>query len=141
MDKDNFRRELLEQARALMFNTGSDAAALAFKGGESMSETGELQGLDLTALASIHRAANGAVDIKFIDRIKLLELLLSAEEDRAAPASDGFMQALDRAAQRLGGGNGRGELHGEAYADSPDAGGTYGAGEYGGIADGGDEAP
>lgn len=104
MNKDNFRQEVLEQARQLMFNSSSDAVALAFGSGESLPEAEELQGLDLTALASIHRAANGAVEIKFIDRIKLLELLLAAGEEKPESSSDGFMQALDRAAQRLGGG-------------------------------------
>ena len=102
MSESNFRQELLEQARALAFNTGADAAALAFRG-KGLEEPEALGGLDLTALSAIHRAANGAVDLKFIDRIKLIELLLDAGGEKRREMDDGFIQALDRAAQRLGG--------------------------------------
>lgn len=105
MSDGNFRRELLEQARELVFNKGADAAALAFRGdGGREAAAAELSEMDLSALSSIHRVANGSVELKFIDRIKLIELLLAACDDRRADGSgDGFIQALDRAAQRLGG--------------------------------------
>lgn len=101
MKENDFRRELLRQARRLVFNKGSDAAALAFCGdGDRLG----LEGLDLSAVSSIHIMANGSVELKFIDRIKLIELLLAAGDDRPrAEAGDGFIQALDRAAMRLGG--------------------------------------
>ncbi len=101
MRENEFRAETLRLARKLAFNKGSDAAALAFRGdGDELT----LQGLDLCAVSSIHRAANGAVDVKFIDRIKLIELLLSAGDDRPRGDGDGgFIQAIDRAAMRLGG--------------------------------------
>ena len=111
MSESNFRRELLEQARALVFNTGADAAALAFRG-KGADETEAPRDLDLTALASIHRAANGAVDLKFIDRIKLIELLLDAGREKRAEPADGFIQALDRAARRLGAEDAAGEAGG-----------------------------
>ncbi len=59
--------------------------------------------MDLSAVSSIHRAANGSVELKFIDKIKLIELLLAAGDDRPrAETGDGFIRALDRAAMRLG---------------------------------------
>lgn len=105
--ENSFRQELLQQAKALVFNNGSDAAALAFRGaGDGQS----LQGLDLTALSSIHCMASGSVELKFIDRIKLIELLLAAGDDRRRGGEgDGFIQALDRAAQKLGGEPGAGK--------------------------------
>ena len=99
MSENIFRRELLEQARRLVFNKSADAAALAFS---SEADTAQLRKMDLSALSSIRRMANGAVEIKFIDRIKLIELLLSAEGGTERKASDGFIEALDRAARRLG---------------------------------------
>lgn len=106
MRENSFRQELLQQAKALVFNNGSDAAALAFRGAGSGGdgEGAGLEGLDLSALSSIHRMANGSVELKFIDRIKLIELLLNAGDDaRRGAEGDGFIQALDRAALRLGG--------------------------------------
>ncbi|MCM1150091.1 MAG: hypothetical protein NC319_08445 [Butyricicoccus sp.] len=101
MRENGFRQELLRQARELVFNKGSDAALLAFRG--DVGQAG-LEGLDLSAVSSIHRMANGSVEMKFIDRIKLIELLLDAGDDRRrAEGGDGFIQALDRAAMRLGG--------------------------------------
>ena len=101
MSENNFRQELLEQARQLVFNKGGDAAALAFFDAASEADTAEVRGMDLAALSSIHRMANGSVELKFIDRIKLIELLLSAGNEPKRAASDGFIEALDRAAQRL----------------------------------------
>lgn len=100
---NNFRQELLEQAVRLAFNRGGDAAALAFRGAESETDAAEIKNMDLAAVSSIHTMANGSVELKFIDRIKLIELLLSAENEQKRAASDGFIEALDRAAQRLGG--------------------------------------
>ena len=111
MRENEFRQEILRQARRLAFNKGSDAAALAFRGDGDEQGIG---GLDLSAVSSIHRAANGAVDVKFIDRIKLIELLLAAGDDRRrADSGDGFIQALDRAAMRLGGESGHEYAAGE----------------------------
>lgn len=115
--ENDFRRELLRQARELVFNKGSDAALLAFRGDGGQPG---LEGLDLSAVSSIHRMANGSVEMKFIDRIKLIELLLAAGDDnrRRAECGDGFIQALDRAAMRLGG---------EARRQGPD---EFAAGEF-----------
>lgn len=119
MSGNNFRQELLEQVRRLAFSTGADAAALVFRAAESETDPPALKNLDLAAVSSIHTLANGSVELKFIDRIKLIELLLAAEGGQKQSASDGFIEALDRAAQRLGGG------------------GTGGGGETGGT--GGEE--
>lgn len=130
MREKGFRQELLRQARELVFNRGSDAARLAFRGGDDLAG---LEGLDLSAVSSIHRAANGAVDMKFIDRIKLIELLLNAADDgrRRAEPGDGFIQALDRAAMRLGG-----EARGEYAAGEFDIARERAAADAGGAARG-----
>lgn len=148
MRENDFRQELLRAARRLAFNRGSDAALLAFRDG---GDAAGLEGLDLSAVGSIHRAANGAVDVKFIDRIKLIELLLGASDDRPrGEAGDGFIQALDRAAMRLGGDEGAakaadeyaaGELDLARERRAADVGGAVSAGDgYGGAARGAGDA-
>lgn len=97
---DLFQQELLEWARHLVLDKGTDAAALAFLGGNTVDPK-KLRKLDLASLSSIHIAANGSVELKFIDKIKLIELLLSTTQTLNQPASDAFINAIDRAAAKL----------------------------------------
>ena len=131
MSGNNFRLELLEQIRRLAFSSGADAAALVLRGEESGSGTDALKNLDLASVSSIHTMANGSVELKFIDRIKLIEMLLAAEPEQKHTASDGFIEALDRAARRLAGNaapdNGRTDADVETDADWD----TYADGETG----------
>jgi len=114
LNGNDFRQELLARACQLAFSRGGDAAALAFRDGWEKDDSG-LEKLDLTALSSIHRMSNGSVELKFIDRIKLIELLLMSPGTGGAQESDGFIQALDRAARRLGdsGDGGGAEVNGD----------------------------
>ena len=101
MSDQNFRQELVQRAKQLLLDKGTDAAVLALRNADSPLSPAQLRKLDLGSLSAIHTTANGSVELKFIDKIKLFELLLSAEsEDK--PASDGFIEAIDRAAMRLG---------------------------------------
>ena len=102
MSKSKGRERLLREMRRLAFGRTNDAVKLAFLDGEC---PGDIDKLDLSALAGIHRLSNGTVELKFIDRLRLMELLLEAEEADAAEESGagGLVRALDRAAERLSG--------------------------------------
>lgn len=94
------RERLLRELRRMAYGRANDAAKLAFL--DTEDALAQIDALDLSALAGIHRLSNGTVELKFVDRIKLLELLMAAEEAEAATdGAAGFVQALDRAAERL----------------------------------------
>ena len=100
MNEGDLRKTLIEEIRRLAFGGANDAVKLAFLPEDALDCLG---GLDLTALRSLRRLSNGTVEIEFIDRIKLIELLLSAGQDGENGGAGSLIQALDRAAERLGG--------------------------------------
>ena len=98
MNEGDLRKTLIEEIRRLAFGGANDAVKLAFLPEDALDCLG---GLDLTALRSLRRLSNGTVEIEFIDRIKLIELLLSAGQDGENGGAGSLIQALDRAAERL----------------------------------------
>ena len=99
MNEGDLRKTLIEEIRRLAFGGANDAVKLAFLPEDALDC---IDGLDLTALRSLRRLSNGTVEIEFIDRIKLIELLLSAGQDGENGGAGSLIQALDRAAERLG---------------------------------------
>ena len=99
MNEGDLRKTLIGEIRRLAFGGANDAVKLAFLPEDALDCLG---GLDLTALRSLRRLSNGTVEIEFIDRIKLIELLLSAGQDVGNGGAGSLIQALDRAAERLG---------------------------------------
>ena len=51
--------------------------------------------LDLTALKEFKRSANGVVELKFVDRGRLLERLLDAVDHSGEDQVDRFLQAME----------------------------------------------
>ena len=74
---------------------GNDAVKLAFLDGERMEE---LEGLDLAALTEFKRSGSGGVEIRLVDRVALLKLLveLSGTEEEKAEA---FFRAWEQKAE------------------------------------------
>ena len=99
MNEGDLRKTLIEEIRRLAFGGANDAVKLAFLPEDALDCIG---GLDLTALRSLRRLSNGTVELELIDRIKLIELLLSAGQDGENGGAGSLIQALDRAAERLG---------------------------------------
>ena len=69
------RNMILARLAELAFGGSGDAAKLAFL---SAGDIATLDGLDLRALTGIHTSGNGGVEVRLLDRTKLLELLLAA---------------------------------------------------------------
>ena len=86
--------ELLIRARP------NDAVKLAFMEPE---DAGKIDGLELSLLSEVKRGANGAMEIKLVDRAELLERLgeLKRAEEAEKAEDANFYEALDRAAARL----------------------------------------
>ena len=103
MAEEISREAILAQLAELAFSRSNDAVKLAFLAAED--DPPRLDGLDLRTLAGIHTAANGSVEVKFIDRTKLIELLLKATEEQRDPASEAaeLISAMERSADKLAG--------------------------------------
>ena len=93
MSKD--REALLRQLEKLAFYKSNDAIRLALEGGRA--DVGRLR---LEGVAEFKCHGNGAVEIKFVDRLKALELLLKLREELPEAGDKGVWDFL----QGLGGG-------------------------------------
>lgn len=102
MRKRISRDLILAKLAELAFGGGNDAAKLAFV---AEGDLNALDQLDLRALAGVHTSGNGGVEVKLIDRTKLIELLLAATEERDDPAAEaaGLISAIERSADKLAG--------------------------------------
>ena len=100
MSEEISREAILRELMKLAFGRCNDAAKLAFFQKEDMAKIAKM---DLSLLDGVH-TTSGGVDVKLLDRAKLIELLLAAtEKDGGAEASaGGLIAALNGAAGRLG---------------------------------------
>ena len=102
LKEDKMRQKVLRQIYDLAFGENNDAARLVFMDEEEAKFC--LGHMDLRRVVSMHRAANGGVEVKFADRAELIELLLQATEEKAEAAGNGgsgLLEAINRAAQRM----------------------------------------
>ena len=92
------RARLLKQMERLARSRGNDAVKLAYLDGERLEE---LEGLDLAALTEFKRSGSGGVEIRLVDRVALLKLLveLSGTEEEQAEA---FFRAWEQKAEETG---------------------------------------
>lgn len=84
--------EVLRQMMELASHPVNDAVRLAFLTEESRDEIG---GLDLCGLSEFKRNANGAVEVKFADRLAVLQSLLDRMEEEESVGALAFLQALE----------------------------------------------
>ena len=89
-----------ELLRRLAEASPNDAVKLLHLGEEDLSL---LDGLDLSLVSEIKRSPNGAVEVKFVDRLAVLRELLELKrsEDRQNTDGANFYAALDKAAAQL----------------------------------------
>ena len=69
------REDVLRRLAELAFGQPNDCVRLA------LEELPDLKGLDLSLLSEIKRSDKGMVEIRLIDRVKVLERLAQAMED------------------------------------------------------------
>lgn len=93
------RQNVLERLAEIAFGSSNDIVKLAFVGSEQ--ETDILDSLDLTMLSEIKHSQNGSVEVKLIDRLKVIELLLrelEEPESRKPQGAEALFLAMDKAA-------------------------------------------
>lgn len=93
--------DVIKHIGDLAFGKANDAIKLVFLNPEQQELIGEL---DLSMVSEVKRGANGAVEVKLINRIALLELLARLLEPEATKRSgaESFFAAMDKAALKLG---------------------------------------
>ena len=96
--------EVINRIGALAFGKANDAVKLVFLDPEN---TEQIEMLDLSMVSEIKRGTNGAVEVKLLNRIALLELLaeLTAPQTRKGSEAESFFTAMDKAAAKLGAAN------------------------------------
>ena len=95
MGKEIKRKDVLRELRAIGFGRANDAAKLAFMDRE---DRGGIDELDLSLLSEIRRTEKGAVEIKLLNRLDALRMLLDEVEGRGLPAGpESLLRAIDRA--------------------------------------------
>lgn len=98
------RSEILERLGEIAFGKANDIVKLAFL--DPKEEAGLLDGLDLTMLSEVKRAANGAVEVKLVNRIEVMQLLLAelkpVRREKPSGGAEMFFRAMDEAAQTGG---------------------------------------
>ena len=87
---------LLEQMRRLACAKVNDAVKLAYLSGEALEA---IDGLDLTAMTEFKRAGNGAVEIKFTDRLKALEKLMELIRENRETEAEELLRTLGGTAE------------------------------------------
>ncbi len=86
----NYRQQARAGYQRLAFGNVADAVRLMFTDNPDEQDLGSL---DLFNVAEIKRPKDGALEIKFFDRIKALEKLESADQQEHSQVSD-FYRAL-----------------------------------------------
>lgn len=71
----------------------NDAVRLAFLAEE---ESGKISRLDLTGLAELKRGSNGSIEIKLVDRLKVLELMDRIDQRESDEDLGAFLSGLGK---------------------------------------------
>ena len=90
------REQLIRQVRRLTRARVNDAVKLAYLSGEALEA---IDGLDLTAMTEFKRAGNGAVEIKFTDRLKALEKLMELIRENRETEAEELLRTLGGTAE------------------------------------------
>ena len=88
------REDALRMLAAMAFGRANDCARLA------LEDAPPLDQLDLTLLQEIRRGTGGSIEVRLVDRLRALELLLSLLEPESSGA-EAFFAGLEQAGQAL----------------------------------------
>ena len=77
------QQDIAEELKRLLKSRNNDAVKLACLGAEDLRAIGRL---DLAGITEFKRSEKGCFEVKFVDRVKILELLTKV----CAPEADGL---------------------------------------------------
>lgn len=87
------RERLLRKMEQVASCRVNDAVKLAFLEGQW---TEQIDGMELTALTELKRNGNGTVEMKFINRVAVLERLLELTDGGDSEKAEAFFRALEQ---------------------------------------------
>ena len=90
------REQVIRQMWKLANAGAGDAVKLACFPPEEWCGVDGTDGLDLDALTEFKRGSNGVVELKFVDRGRLLERLLDAVDHSGEDQVGRFLQAMEQ---------------------------------------------
>lgn len=97
------RERILDQLWKLAAGRSNDVAKLIFLEPDRAEEV--IEELDLSGLAELRRSGTGAVEVKAVDRLRALELLMTWIQETKEGGDDGaasFYRALEASAKENG---------------------------------------
>lgn len=110
--KENAKNNLNEQAiggfKRIAFGSIADAVSLMFLDGEPSPKA--LEEMDLFCISEIKKPRDGALEIKFFDRLEALEKLAELSERSDMESSVPFYQAIEQGARAIG-------IEGDAFGE------------------------
>lgn len=96
IDQSKFKNEVAVGLRRLAFGSVSDPVKLLLM---AESDIFDIESLDLFNVSEIKRPKAGGMEIKFFDRFKALEKLMSISQDSQADGAMPFYKALEKGAK------------------------------------------
>lgn len=87
------RQKIMDELRKLAGYRCNDAIRLAFLTEE---ESGKIGRLDLTGLTELKRGSNGSIEIRLVDRLKVLELMDRIDQRESAEDLGAFLSGLGK---------------------------------------------
>lgn len=104
MSSKTGKKTAARYVKRLALGKTNDAVKLLLLEPESLRD--EVGQMDLSMVAEMKKGGKGEVEVKFFNRIALLELLArlmdDGDEDEDESGAESFFTAMDRAAARLG---------------------------------------
>lgn len=85
------RQEIMEELHKLIRSRNNDAVRLAWLGPEDAGKIGKL---DLQGVVEVKRSEKGAFEVKFVDKLKALELLERLSAGDEGEDLDAFLEGL-----------------------------------------------
>ena len=85
------RKEIVKELRRLIKSKSNDAVKLAYLDPEQIQD---IDHLDLRGVVEVKRSEKGAFEVKFVDKLKALELLEKLSQKDEGEDLDAFLEGL-----------------------------------------------
>ena len=84
------KKDVIKRLGEIAMGRSNDSVKLAYINPDRL----DIDSLDLTMLSELRRAANGSVEIKFLNRIDALKVMMDALRDEPGGGALEFLQTL-----------------------------------------------